>query len=91
MSTPPLAPANPPGVVRVAVGALIWTVFVVKCARWWLAVWAGAASFESTTGGQWVKLGFYHLAVVAGAVGIVQMLRERERVTDANPPAASDQ
>ena len=91
MSTPPVAPANPPGVARVFVAALLCTVFAVKCARWWLALWSGAASFESTTGWQWAKLGFYHLAVVAGVVGIVQMLRERARAANASPPAAVDQ
>jgi hypothetical protein len=48
--------------------------------------WAGA---DVTTWG-WVRGGFYHLAVAAGAAAVAEMLRTRVRSGAAGPPVVVD-
>ena len=90
MSEAPVPRPERPGVVRVVLTALLVCYFAVKAARWWLAVSAGTTAVGDMTTWGWVKIVFYHVAVVAGIVGIVEMLRARARAAGAEPDAAAD-
>ena len=83
MSSTPDTPARRPGLVTLGIAALFVVLFAVKLALWYHAVWSGATSTSAMTGVQWFRVGFYHVAVVAGIAGIIGMRRERATVTDA--------
>ena len=85
MSSTPTTPARRPGLVSLGVGLLLLSVFVVKTVLWYYAVMTGAAPTSSMTGWQWVRVAFYHVAVVAGTAGLIGMLRERAKASDAAP------
>lgn len=76
-------PARRPGLIGLGVGVLLLSVFVYKLARWYHAVATGAEPIAAMTGGQWFRVAFYHLAVVAGVAGLIGMLRERARANDS--------
>ena len=87
MGETPAAPQpRPPGPVRIRVMVLILSVFVVKVVRWWLGVSTGASALGTMTGWEWAKVIFYHLAVLAGVVGVIQMIAERNRAGTPTSP-----
>ena len=70
--------------------ALLLSVVAVKAVRWWLAVSEGTTTIEAMTTWGWVKVGFYHLATVAGVAGIIGMLRARARPDSAESDTSAD-
>ena len=90
MSEAPVPRSKRPGVVEFAIMALLLSVVTVKAVRWWLAVSEGTTTIEAMTIWGWVKVGFYHVAVVAGVAGIIGMLRARARPDSAEPGAPAD-
>lgn len=65
-------------------------LFVVKTTQWWLGVAAGRIVIGEVTAGGWVLVAFYHVAVVAGVFGVVEMFQARFRRPDAAQTATPD-
>ncbi|MBX9623506.1 MAG: hypothetical protein K2X82_06805 [Gemmataceae bacterium] len=68
-----------------ALMAGLFGVLAVKAAWWWVEVSDGRTDPGSMTTWQWVRVVFWHVAVVVGAAGVVGMVRERR----AGPPPDS--
>jgi hypothetical protein len=69
-----------------ALMAGLFCVFAVKTAWWWLEVSDGRVAPGSMTTWQWVRVVFWHVAVLAGVAGIVGMVRDRRRRPEPPPP-----
>jgi hypothetical protein len=84
MSEAPVAQPTRPGAVSIAITAVLTVLFAIRSVLWWIAVYAGTTTFGDMTAWQWLKVGFYHVAVVAGLAGLIEMLRARARPSEAS-------
>jgi hypothetical protein len=83
-------PAEPPGWGKIAIMAGLTVWFAVKTARWWAAVAAGTTTMDGMTTWGWVKIVFYHVAVIVGLGGIGEMVRLRRRSPGPEPAPAPE-
>ena len=83
-------PAEAPGWGKIAIMAGLTVWFAVKTARWWSAVADGTTPLDSMTTWGWVKIVFYHVAVVVGVLGVGEMLRARGRAQTVEPAPAPE-
>jgi hypothetical protein len=88
MSEATVSRSQRPGLVQVVIFSVLTVVFATRAVLWWIAVATGTTVVGDMTAWAWVKVGFYHVAVVAGVVAIVEMLRARARPRDAGPTSA---
>lgn len=92
-SSAPIPPPRPrPGWGQMALMAGLFGVFAVKTVWWWVEVSDGRVAPGSMTTWQWVRVVFWHAAVILGAAGIVGVVRERRAVPPpgpADPPQSS--
>lgn len=80
------APAPRPGVARIVLVVVLTCVFAVRAGRWWAGVSAGTIVVDAMSTWAWVKIGFYHIAVLAGVAGTIEMVRARARRPAAELP-----
>jgi hypothetical protein len=88
MSNSSVTTPTRPGAVSIAITAVLTVLFAVRSILWWIAVSEEATAFADMTAWDWARVGFYHVAVVAGVAGLVEMFRARARTRD---DAATDQ
>ena len=87
MSAPFPARRPPPGWGHILAMVALTGVFVYKTAWWWLDVAGGSAVPGSMTTWQWVRVVFWHAAVVAGVIGVTAMIRERRAASPPDVPS----
>ena len=84
-----IAPKRP-GIVQVIFMVILTIVFAVRAIRWWVSVFAGATVIKDLSTWEWVKVSFYHVAVIAGVVAIFEMLRHRAQPDKAKLDAPDE-
>ena len=86
MSEQPVSQPARPGPMSYVITVVLLSIFAVRTARWWAAVAGGKLAVESITTWGWVKIGFYHVAVLAGVAALIGMIRaSRQPAPDSTP------
>jgi hypothetical protein len=90
VSEAPVPRTERPGRVQVVITSLLVVLFATKAVLWWYAVLTGTTAVADMTAWGWLKIGFYHVAVVAGVAAVIEMLRARAKPPGAEPVAAAE-
>lgn len=88
MSEAPASQCQRPGIVQVVITSVLTVLFATRTALWWAAVAAGRTAVADMTAWEWLRVGFYHVAMVVGVVALVEMFRERARPRNVEAGAA---
>ena len=88
MSEPAAPQSQRPGLVQLVIFAVLTVLFAARAIVWWIEIATGKTAFADMTAWAWLKIGFYHVGVVAGVAAVVEMLRARAQPRDVVGTAA---